>query len=327
VSVEGPPGDAPSAVESSPDATPDADAPSRLRRARELPRRVKTSATDAEASLQRRREHDRRVDYAFSFLERDRSTGGIVLAGAVAFRLFLFFVPFVAFVVVALGIGSGTEGSEQDLARRMGIGGLVAKAAHGTNHMSAWERTTSLILIGFAVFITARTFYRVLHVVFSLEWSLPVTRVKATKPALWLIGFVAVCLGAELGLSHLRDASPIGGPLGTIFFFLLPGGFWLFALQVLPHDPECPWWRQLPGTLLITIGIEAVHLVTIYWIAYQVSAKSNLYGGIGGSIAILLWAYLMGRLIVAAAVVNSVLWQRRKAANHPTTAHAAEHRM
>ncbi|MBO0729131.1 MAG: YihY/virulence factor BrkB family protein [Acidimicrobiaceae bacterium] len=300
------------------DAPPVDAAPSRskIERAQGVQQRVKATAGDAEVWLRRRREHDRRVDYALSLLERDRSTGGIVLAGAVAFRLFLFFVPFVAFVVVMLGIGPA--GSDQDLARRLRVGGLVAKAAHGTNHLSTWERITSLVLIGFALLIAARTFYRVLHVVFSLEWSLPVRRVRATKPGLALIGFVAVCIVAELGLSRLRHDSPIGGPFGTIFFFLLPAGFWLIILEVLPHDRESPWWIQLPGALLIAIGVEAVHLVTIYWIAHQVAAKSNLYGGIGSSLAILLWAYLMGRLIVAAAVVNSLLWDRRKARQQPS---------
>lgn len=279
-------------------------------RAQHVSQRVKSGATEAGDWLQRRREHDRRVDSAFAAFERDRSTGGIVLAGAVAYRLFLFFVPFVVFIVIALGIGSGTSASDRDVARRLGISGLIAKAADGTNHMSGWERITSLVLLAFAVPWAARLLYRVLHVVFSLEWSLPVTRVKTIKPALGVIGFVAVCLVAELGLSRLRSVSPIGGLLGAILFLLLPAVYWVLMLEYLPHDQRCSWLRQLPGALLITVGIEAVHLVTIYWVAHQISSKSNLYGGIGSALAILLWTYLIGRLIVLAAVINASLWQR-----------------
>jgi uncharacterized BrkB/YihY/UPF0761 family membrane protein len=242
-------------------------------------------------------------------VERDRSTGGSVLAGAVAFRLFMFFVPFVVFVVLVLGFGSGSTASDRDVARQLGIGGLVAKAAQGTDHLSGWERVTSLVLLAFAILWGARVLYRVLHIVFSLEWSLPVTRVRATKPALGVVGFVTVCMVIELGLSRLRAVSPIGGPLGSVVFVLLPAAFWLLVLHYLPHAPECPWWWQLPGALLIAVGVEVVHLITVYWVAYQVTSKSDLYGGLGSALAILLWAYLMGRLIVLAAVVNMLVWQ------------------
>ncbi len=287
--------------------------PSRIEQAQELQRRLKSSAAGAGERLRQRRAYDSRVDYALSVFERDRATGGLVLAGAVAFRLFLFFVPFVVLIVLVLGIGSGTSSSAQDLARRIGIGGLVARAAGGTNHMSTWERITSLIIVGYALFWGARALYKVLYIVFSLEWSLPITRIKATKPGLVVIGFAALCLGAELGLSRLREISSIGGPFATVFFFFLPAAFWLLALQHLPHHPDSSWWLQLPGAFVVTLGVEAVHLVTIYWVANQISRKSALYGGIGSALAILFWAYLMGRVIVFSGVVNSLLWERRKA--------------
>jgi uncharacterized BrkB/YihY/UPF0761 family membrane protein len=304
-----------------PDATTQGDkATSAIQRAQEIQRRVKASAIDTGERLERRRRDDRRVDYALSAYERDRATGGVVLSGAVAFRLFLFFIPFVVFIVLLLGVGGGTSRSNQDVARHIGIGGLVARAAGGTNHLSSWERITSLVVVAFGVFYGARALYRVLHIVFSLEWSMPVTRVRSTRPALITIGFVAVCLGAELVLSRLRAASPIGGPIGTIaLFFFLPVAFSLAGLVYLPHNRNCPWWAQLPGALLLALGIEAVHLFTIYWVARQITRKSELYGGIGGSLAILLWAYVIGRLIILASVINSLLWARHEASRPTNT--------
>jgi uncharacterized BrkB/YihY/UPF0761 family membrane protein len=293
-------------------------------RAQHVSRRVRSSATEAGDWLQRQRAQDRRVEYALAAFERDRSTGGSVLAGAVAFRLFMFFVPYVVFVLLLLGTGSGPTAADRDVARQLGIGGLVASAAEGTNHLSGWERFTSLVLLAYGIFWGARVLYRVLHIVFSLEWSVPVTRVKATKPALGVVGFVTVTLFAEFGLSRLRAVSPIGGPIGAILFLVLPAVFWLFMLQYLPHAPECPWWWQLPGALLIAIGIEVIHLITIYWIAYQITSKSNLYGGLGSALAILLWAYLIGRLIVFAAVINMLIWQTFTT-SRPTAAPTPEH--
>jgi uncharacterized BrkB/YihY/UPF0761 family membrane protein len=50
--------------------------------------------------------------------------------------------------------------------------------------------------------------------------------------------------------------------------------------------------------------------VTVYWIAREVESKTDTYGAIGFALALLLWAYLMGRFITSAAVINESLWTR-----------------
>src|SRR5262249_56721413 len=64
--------------------------------------------------------------------------------------------------------------------------------------------------------------------------------------------------------------------------------------------------------LFFALGVLVLHLVTVYWIAHQVESKTDTYGAIGAALAILLWAYLLGRLITASAVINASLWQRRR---------------
>ena len=65
-----------------------------------------------------------------------------------------------------------------------------------------------------------------------------------------------------------------------------------------------------------------LHLVTVYWIANQVEHKTDTYGAIGFALALLLWAYLFGRLITSAAVVNETLWTRYRAPPAPARAAA-----
>jgi uncharacterized BrkB/YihY/UPF0761 family membrane protein len=67
-------------------------------------------------------------------------------------------------------------------------------------------------------------------------------------------------------------------------------------------------------------GVEAIHVFTIYWVARQITRKSELYGAIGGSLAILLWAYVIGRLVILGAVINSLLWERHEASPVAKTA-------
>jgi uncharacterized BrkB/YihY/UPF0761 family membrane protein len=65
------------------------------------------------------------------------------------------------------------------------------------------------------------------------------------------------------------------------------------------------------------IGMEILHVLTVYWIAHEVESKTDTYGAIGFALALLLWAYLMGRFITSSAVINESLWtnyqERRKA--------------
>src|ERR671937_1924735 len=62
--------------------------------------------------IEAKRPESRFLDTAFGAFEHDVAAGGGVLAGAVAFRVFLFLVPYV-FVIVTL-FGLGASASDQD---------------------------------------------------------------------------------------------------------------------------------------------------------------------------------------------------------------------
>src|SRR5262249_35499479 len=81
----------------------------------------------------------------------------------------------------------------------------------------------------------------------------------------------------------------------------------------MPHAPDVPPGALLPGSVLFGVGMEGLHLVTVYWISNQIEHKTETYGAIGFALALLLWAYLLGRLITASAVVNETLWARDQA--------------
>ena len=81
--------------------------------------------------------------------------------------------------------------------------------------------------------------------------------------------------------------------------------------------PEAGWRDLLPGAVLVGVGIQVLHFVTVYWITYLLESKSETYGAIGAAVAILFWAYLLGRIFAAAAVLNAGAWQQRHTASPP----------
>jgi uncharacterized BrkB/YihY/UPF0761 family membrane protein len=123
-----------------------------------------------------------------------------------------------------------------------------------------------------------------------------------------MVGFFLVpALGAAV-----RAAWPNAGILTNVVVLLPYAALWLFVSSRLPHRQSS--WRDLvPGAILFGVGIEVLHVVTAYFIAPQVSSREGTYGSLGVAAALLLGLFLASRLVVASAVLNAILWERRTA--------------
>jgi uncharacterized BrkB/YihY/UPF0761 family membrane protein len=124
--------------------------------------------------------------------------------------------------------------------------------------------------------------------------------------------FALAAIGVTLVAAWLRDRASGPGLLVTVLIVALYGGLWLVASLRLPHA-ECPWTALLPGALLASLGAQVLHLVSVYYLAEKLQSSSELYGALGSAAAVLLWLFLIGRLIVASALLNATLWERRQA--------------
>jgi uncharacterized BrkB/YihY/UPF0761 family membrane protein len=143
-------------------------------------------------------------------------------------------------------------------------------------------------------------------------------RVKPRQVGWMFVVIVAVVLVAGFA-SLLRERSDGLGISTSLLIMLVYFIFWLVASRLLPHR-DVPWAALVPGAALFAVGLEAVYLATIFWIAGKVESSSALYGAIGVAAAILLWLYLIGRVVVAAAVLNVTLWDRKQAQLGPEAA-------
>ena len=287
-------------------------------RARGAAARARTEL--ARQQLEAHRSTNRSVDVLFVSIQRDAATGGPVLAAALAFRIFLFIVPYVFVVVYGFGLMSSAVGSDpQDLARQLGIVGLLASTFTASADQSMTTRIVILCTALYALFSSSRSFLKVLAIVHALAWQLPPPRPrKLTKPALVFILIVTGALILFQLIMWLRDWSFIAGLLAELLFIAVPASLWLLlTLRYFPHAPGAGWRDLLPGSVLVGVGIQALHFVTVYWISRLLKSKSEAYGAIGCALAILLWAYLLGRIYAASAVLNAGTWQQRLA--HPST--------
>ena len=315
-----PPAGASGPSASDPDATSPAEipatghAPVGMRRRVERGRRwVLSKRFWAEGILEERRKRGGIVAAGYDVQGFDADVGGGILAGAVAFRMFLFMVPFVYVVFTIFGLVADTVNENPaDLAKTVGITGVLASAVVNTQDQSAW---TQLILVTgatIALFLTARSLVKTLFVVNWLIWRTPRVKPTGQRPVLVLTGFALVVTVLGAVLNHLRSSA---GVLGAVLMVCLVAavafGLWWWVSWMLPHA-SVPAQALIPGAVLWAIGVEVLHLLTTFWIGPLVARKSNTYGAVGIALAVLFWVYVLGRVIVGSAGLNATLWRRQE---------------
>ncbi len=193
--------------------------------------------------------------------------------------------------------------------RDAGIGGLAAKAMGSVGDLSTTERIVSLVVAGFALFLATRALLKVLRIVHALIWHTRAGKPeKPTRAAFAVVGIVTMALGLAMLVGKLRSESFLAGLVVTLLFVAVPFTLWLLVSWYMPRPADLPWAALLPGAVFFGVGIEGLHIVTVYWIAHEVESKTDTYGALGFALALLLWAYLLGRVVTSATVLNESLW-------------------
>jgi uncharacterized BrkB/YihY/UPF0761 family membrane protein len=152
---------------------------------------LRERAERTRAGIEARRADSASIDTAFEAVERDAQSGGGVLAAALAFRLFMFLVPYAFVMCTGFGLASTAAGQDPgDAARSAGITGLLASAVASTSTMSLANRLVALFVGGFALALTARSLVRVLWIVHRLIWRVQPLRKPSPWAPLLVVGFV-----------------------------------------------------------------------------------------------------------------------------------------
>jgi uncharacterized BrkB/YihY/UPF0761 family membrane protein len=267
-------------------------------------------------SLEEARPHSKTIDLAFAWWEHDVATGGAVLAAALAFRLFLFLVPYVFALVYGLGLFADAAGRDPErVAQQVGVAGLIATTIKVAGDQSITTRVIVFVTAAVAMIIAGRAVVKVVSVSHALVWRVPPRKYPhLTRAAGGLIGVVTAAGVFIQILTWLRAHSLPAGILGEVLFIGVPGTLWLvFSWRNLPHAPDVTWSDLIPGSVLFGVGVQILHFITVFWITRLLASKSETYGAVGAALAILFWTYLCGRLMTGSAVLNAAWWEGRRA--------------
>ena len=299
-------------VEPAQETPPDLEARGLAASARSRRDGIQARLARLEGRAQDERQRHRSVDVAFEMFDRDVEAGGGIIAGALAYRFFIWLLPLALVSVAGLGIASDVASeSPQETARTLGISGFVSRSiATSAEGPARWYA----LLVGIPILVYATaSLLRGLITAHRLLWQ--DVRGAAPKPTLvatfrllvLLLGFsvVTALSGA------IRAWAPVPGILVTALAILPYAGLWLLISLRLPHR-GVEWRALVPGALAVGLGLELLHAFTAYVLEPYAVAKQGTYGVLGAAAALLLGLFILCRLVVVGAVLNATLWERRE---------------
>jgi uncharacterized BrkB/YihY/UPF0761 family membrane protein len=254
-------------------------------------------------------EHRPLIDLALRFYQRDRESAGTVVGSAVAFRLFLFFVPLLLFVVGLLGFVA-TVVDANDVHEQTGITASLAvqiDTALSQPDSSRWIATI-LGLVGMAS--AGRSLSKVLVSASCFAWRLPVRAKASMRIVGGIIGFFAGIGLAAVIVNRIRaDLGLAAAGFSFLAAVVVYGLAWVAVSLMLPRATNDPA-AVLPGAVLVGLTIAGMQAVSQLYLPNRLGHASELYGAIGTTIVTLGWFFILGRAMVLAMVLNAVIHER-----------------
>jgi len=251
------------------------------------------------------------VDVGFDLVERDSANGGGLLAGALAYRLFVLLLPTTLLLVSGLGLYAGTvDKSPAKVAEEAGLHGLIAsQVASAASGRSRW--IVFLVMIP-AVLYAVVALYRATAKVHAIVWHGSGRGVRLTPRGVGVyMGALVLQLVAVEIVGWIRRVDQVGGLAALLVYLVLAGGGWFLVSTPLPHR-DAPWPTLLPGALLFGVGALLINVFNVYITTRLVEGRANTYGALGVAAALLFSLVLVGRLMVVSAELNASLDDRHQ---------------
>ena len=74
---------------------------------------------------------------------------------------------------------------------------------------------------------------------------------------------------------------------------------------------------------MVGVGLQIVHLGTVLFVSGQVERASATYGPLGVAFTILVWLFVVSRVVVGSAMLNATVWRRHEPDSSPQRARIA----
>jgi membrane protein len=243
--------------------------------------------------------------------ERVSAVGGGPLSSSIALAGFLSLFPLLLVGVAVLGFVSAENTDfASEVVDQLGIEGRAAQevtdaidTAQGSRRAASVVGLIGLVWAGLGV---AGALENALNATWQVTGRGFTSRLAAV---VWLAGAGLLFLGS-MTLGPLLNELPGPAVVPTIAAGLVLDVLLFVWLFVALTNVDVPWRSHLPGALLGGVGLEVLKIIGSVFVPRAVASASALYGSLGVVFAILAWFALTARLIVYAAALNVVRYER-----------------
>ena len=280
------------------------------RKLRERARQARDQAVEARRHAEEviRLEGSRRgwLGILVAAYDRDRRRAGGLLSGGLAFRLFLWLLPFTLVLVTFLGfLADWLDQTPAQLIHDTGLSSVVAGTVEeGISHSSRG----GVVLFGIGLVLllwAARSIVRALWVIHIVAWELrprPLHQ-QFTASVVFTVGCIGL-IALHVAASPLYAGGFVPDLFVTLGLTVAVSVCAYAAFRRLPHRSS-GWRIFAPGALLFGVGLECLRLLTAVYFTGKIDRVNDLYGSLGLATVILAWLFLLGRLAVGGTMLNA----------------------
>ena len=287
---------------------------------RSLADRARGTASTAVAKTKRAGEHHVSIAVPLRAVERNRRVAASVLAGGIAYRIFLWLVPFGLVVGGALGLGNAA--SIEDALAKSGIPGAVVNAI-GDIASAADANAWLLLLAGVPTLLwEGYSGTKALQLTHSLVWNDPPPRTRPLHSSLVFSGVMCAFIGAVWLTWWFRDGSTATQVVVFAATIVPLAALWLAVSLRLPHG-TATWKALLPGAFLVAVGFQVCHAIVVYLLAPRLEETTSVYAALGSVTTLLFFMYIVGRIVVTAPILNCSLHTELRGTGRTDEADAA----
>jgi membrane protein len=252
---------------------------------------------------------------ALDVQDRYSELHGGELASAITLSAFLSLLPLLLVAIAVLGFFSAA--SSKDLAKEVIENLQLDRSSQTAELITEAMRTAESSRKAASVVGLAGLLWSGLGVVNALQhawntaWQVPGRGLRDKAVGVgWLLG-AGVLFVASFAVSAASQLLPwFLEPVGLLIGLGTGVGLWLWTAHTLPNR-NVGWRALIPGALLGAIGFEILKVLASFVVPRIVASSSDLYGPVGVVFAVLAWLLLFGRLVIYAAVIEVVVWERR----------------
>lgn len=193
-----------------------------------------------------------------------------------------------------------------EITQDFGLQRVLSDVLQDGSRESGWWVALAVGIFGTAY--TGMGAVRALRIVHAAAWG--VRPGRQWRPMAASVAMLAVVVGlmvAAAMVAWVRERTPAGGLFSALAMTGLYYVVWLGIAAHLPRPAGVPVRALRPGALLVALGLQGVHLLTVYVLSAHAERVTSVYGSIGAALALLLWLYVVARLLVAASVLSAEL--------------------